>query len=215
MDFAKIRKDYEHTGIDESRMQSDPIEELRLWVQLATENSPGKWFESNAMALATCDLEGRPTCRMVLLKGIVPEGIRFFTNYESLKGRQLAANPRAAVAFHWPYLGRQVRVEGSTEKTDRQVSQAYFHSRPRGAQIGASVSAQSTEVDSWTVLEDRAAKLDSELAHQQVPLPDHWGGYLLKPTRFEFWQGKPDRLHNRICYQLQDDGSWRRFRLSP
>lgn len=178
------------------------------------ENLPGKWFEPNAMALATADKTGRVSVRYVLLKGIVAEGIRFFTNYDSDKGKQLASNARCSVAFHWPYLGRQVRIEGAVEKTTREVSEEYFHSRPRGSQIGAAVSPQSASIGLRTELEEKREAMLKTLGDSPVPLPENWGGYLIRPDRFEFWQGRRDRLHDRIVYKLEN-GRWEIVRLAP
>jgi pyridoxamine 5'-phosphate oxidase len=148
-----------------------------------------------------------------LLKSIEDDGLRFFTNYESTKGQQLSANPRAAVALHWPYLGRQIRVEGQVEKTSREVSEAYFHSRPRGSQLGAAASQQSAVIESRSDLDQQRNRLDFQFKDQPIPLPDNWGGYLLKPSLIEFWQGRLDRLHDRIVYEF--DGSWDWNRRSP
>ena len=214
MDFHDIRKEYENLGIDEASLLESPIEQFRNWYDLAVEKSPGKWFEANAMSLATSDGAGNVSNRYVLLKQILDEGIQFFTNYESQKGRQLKANPNCAVAFHWPYLGRQVRIEGAVEKTSKEVSEAYFHSRPRGSQIGAAASLQSSVVETRELLDEQRRKLGQDYEGQSVPLPEYWGGYLIRPRRFEFWQGRLDRLHDRIVFE-NHDGHWSRSRLSP
>ena len=213
MDFEAIRKEYENQGIDEKLLPNEPISLLREWYQLAVEKRPGKWLEPNAMSLATADRNGHVTNRYVLLKSIEDDGLRFFTNYESTKGQQLSANPRAAVALHWPYLGRQIRVEGQVEKTSRVVSEAYFHSRPRGSQLGAAASQQSAVIESRSDLDQQRKRLDIQFKDQLIPLPDNWGGYLLKPSLIEFWQGRLDRLHDRIVYEF--DGSWDWNRRSP
>lgn len=213
MDFQKLRKEYESAGISESELPENPLDCFREWIELATKDCPGSWFEPNAMTLATSDLTGNVTARIVLLKGITSEGLQFFTNYESAKGRQLFGNPRASLVFHWPYLGRQVRIEGIVQKTSREVSENYFHSRPRGSQIGAVVSQQSAPVDRdalWREAEELAAKYEGT----SIPLPENWGGYLLNPSRFEFWQGRLNRLHDRIVFE-QSGGQWGRQRLSP
>jgi len=216
MDFQAIRKEYENRGIDETGLPEMPMDLFRDWYQLAVEKCPGRWMEPNAMALATADLKGNASNRYVLMKHIEDDGIQFFTNYESEKGKQLAANPKCAVAFHWPYLGRQVRMVGEVEKTSREVSEKYFHSRPRGSQIGASASRQSSVVESRSQLDEDRKQLDAKFADQPVPVPETWGGYLIRVDRFEFWQGRLDRLHDRIVYSFdKDSGVWSRVRLSP
>ena len=215
MDFQALRKEYEDQGLNLEDLGNDPIRILQDWMQEATEKSPGRWFEPNAMSLATSDLNGNVTVRLVLLKGICEEGIQFFTNYDSAKGRQLAENPRAAVALHWAYLGRQIRIEGVTEKTSRQVSDEYFHSRPVGAQLSASVSKQSRVVPSRQALEQEKQLLISEVGAGPVTLPDDWGGYLLRPDRFEFWQGRSDRLHDRVVLLRNESDEWEVVRLAP
>ena len=167
------------------------------------------------MSLATSDLKGNVTVRVVLLKGIHADGVQFFTNYDSIKGKQLAENPRAAVVLHWPYLGRQVRIECVTEKTSRSTSEEYFHSRPVGAQLSASVSRQSTLLPSRAELEQQKNLLATVVADGPVPLPDDWGGYLLRPDRFEFWQGQSDRLHARVVFAANESGSWDVVLLAP
>lgn len=214
MDFDSIRKEYESQGLDRATFSDDPLAQFRTWYDVAVENLPGKWFEPNAMALATADKTGRVSVRYVLLKGIVAEGIRFFTNYDSDKGKQLASNARCSVAFHWPYLGRQVRIEGAVEKTTREVSEEYFHSRPRGSQIGAAVSPQSASIGLRTELEEKREAMLKTLGDSPVPLPENWGGYLIRPDRFEFWQGRRDRLHDRIVYKLENS-RWEIVRLAP
>lgn len=213
--FDQIRKEYADQGIDESSLPKDPIELFRQWYAVAEQNQPGQWVEANAMSLATAGKDGRVSNRYVLLKGVDDDGIRFYSNYDSNKGRQIADNARAAVAFLWAYLGRQVRFEGSIAKTSREDSEQYFHSRPRGSQLGACASTQSSEVESWETLGQRKAELESQYADQEIPLPDNWGGYKIVPDRIEFWQGRSNRLHDRIVYELQADRTWRRFRISP
>jgi pyridoxamine-phosphate oxidase len=214
MDFQAIRKEYENQGIDEALLPENPIELFRSWYEVAVAKSPGKWMEPNVMSLATSDMTGHVTNRYVLLKHIEDNGIQFFTNYDSTKGKQLAENPQCSVAFHWPYLGRQVRMEGKVEKTSRDVSEKYFHSRPRGSQIGAAASLQSSEVESRKYLDDQRQKLTEKYEGQAIPLPENWGGYLIVPARIEFWQGRLDRLHDRVVYRANNEG-WTRCRLSP
>jgi pyridoxamine 5'-phosphate oxidase len=213
MDFQQLRNKHESAGINASEMPENPLDCLHDWFDLAKKHCPGRWFEPDAMTLATCDLSGRVTARIVLLKGITPEGIRFFTNYRSSKGQQLDINPQASVVFHWPYLSRQVRIEGSVEKTSRDESESYFHSRPRGSQIGALASQQSQPVER-EALSRVVERLENEYEGKTIPLPENWGGYLLKPVRFEFWQGRLNRLHDRIVYEKIGDG-WNCVRLSP
>lgn len=213
MDFKAIRKEYENTGIDEAQIPSDPIQLFREWYETAVEKCPGSWLEPNAMSLATTDLDGNVSNRYVLMKQVEDNGIQFFTNYDSYKSSQILANPKAAVAFHWPYLGRQVRIEGAVEKTTKAVSEAYFHSRPRGSQISAVSSKQSTVVESRQLLDDQRARLEEQYDGMSVPLPENWGGYLLKPSKIEFWQGRLDRLHDRIVFRFETEWNWQR--LSP
>jgi len=213
--FDQIRKEYADQGIDESSLPKDPMGLFRQWYAVAEQNQPGDWVEANAMSLATAGKNGRVSNRYVLLKGVDDDGIRFYSNYDSNKGRQIADNARAAAAFLWAYLGQQVRLEGSIAKTSREDSEQYFHSRPRGSQLGACASTQSSEVESWEVLGQRKAELENQFADLEIPLPDNWGGYKIVPDRIEFWQGRSNRLHDRIVYELQADKTWRRFRISP
>ena len=214
MDFQAIRKEYEDSGIDADASNDCPIKQLELWLEEATEKSPGRWFETNAMALATAGMDGRVSVRQVLLKGITTGGVRFFTNYDSAKGQQLAENPSCSAALHWPHLGRQVRISGKAEKTSRKVSEDYFHSRPRRAQLSATISSQSAIIESHNQLQNRLDELEAELSGQPVPLPQNWGGYLIRPTEFEFWQGRTNRLHDRVVYRGSTD-DWQKFLLSP
>lgn len=213
-DFQKIRKEYEDNGIDIHDLDPLPLRQLELWMDAANSCSPGRWFETNAMALATADENGNVGARYVLLKGIDDDGILFFTNYDSEKGQQLAVNPNCSVALHWPFMGRQIRIQGSATKTSQEVSEKYFHSRPRSAQIGAAVSNQSKQLSSRQELEERVAAYTNEIGDAEVPRPDHWGGYKIHPVRFEFWQGRTSRLHDRIVYQ-KDGKNWSKFRLAP
>lgn len=219
MDFKELRKEYETHGIDDSELNADPFQTFRLWMQSATDACPGTWYEPNAMTLATAGLDGLVTARTVLLKAIDEESIRFYSNYESTKGKQLAENHNAAVTFHWAWLGRQVHMRGSVEKTSREDSESYFHSRPRGSQLAALASQQSSRIESREQLEKIRAALESKHEGQPVPLPDNWGGYRLTPVTIEFWQGRLDRMHDRAVYQKEsgEKGSdaWERFRIAP
>lgn len=215
IDFKELRKEYETQGIDDAEMLDDPIKTFRNWFAVATEKCDESLVEANAMTLATADRSGLVTSRVVLLKGVDADAIRFYSNYESTKGKQLAENPQASVNFHWAYLGRQVRMRGGVAKTSRADSETYFHSRPRGSQIGAAVSQQSSVIDSREQLEQKRAELESKYEGQPVPLPDNWGGYALTPVVIEFWQGRSDRLHDRVVYEKAADGTWTRCRISP
>lgn len=214
MDLDQLRKEYSTSGIDIPEMDADPFTQFQTWFDLSISTSPGRWYEANAMTLATCGESGRPAARTVLLKGISPAGFEFFTNYESAKGQQLAENPNAGLLFHWPWMDRQIRIEGSVRMTSRERSMEYFHSRPRGAQIGACASRQSAPIESREALDRCRIELEKQYEDLPVPLPDHWGGYILAPARLEFWQGRLDRLHDRIVYQAHAK-TWKLSRLSP
>ncbi len=166
------------------------------------------------MTLATVDAEGMPSARIVLLKGFDARGFVFFTNYDSHKGEELAKTPRAALVFFWPELERQVRIRGAVERVSREESESYFHSRPPGSQLGAWASAQSTVIPSRQVLEDRLAALEVQYRDSEVPVPPHWGGFRVAPNTIELWQGRPNRLHDRLL-STRDGQSWRRERLAP
>ena len=213
MDFQAIRKEYEDAGVDIADLDDVPLIEFRKWLDVATRTAPSELFESNAMAVATCGKDGQPSVRWLLLKGITDTGIKFYTNYDSAKANDLNENPKASVAFHWPWLGRQVRMEGMVAKTSREDSEQYFHSRPRGSQLGAAASPQSRVIESRAELEVLRDELDSACG-EVVPLPENWGGYELTLERVEFWQGRRDRLHDRIVFQRLN-GTWEKQRLAP
>ena len=216
MDFAAIRKEYETQGLELDQMDNDPITEFKSWFSLAVSKSPGEWYEPNAMTLATSDLRGRVTARIVLLKEIRDGELMFFSNYLSDKAEQISERDTAALCFHWPYLARQIRVEGRARKSSTEDSLAYFHSRPRGAQIGAWASAQSSKIESRAELETRVKEIDLQFSGQPIPLPPFWGGYRVTPTRLEFWQGRVDRLHDRFAYIYDPIAKcWMRQRLAP
>lgn len=215
MDFKALRKEYETSGFGPDDLSDDPMNAFERWYTEAIEQSPGDWFEPNAMVLSTGESSGRVSSRWVLLKGVVADGFKFYTNYHSDKGQQIESNPNVALAFHWPYLGRQLRIEGIAEKTSKDDSQTYFHSRPRGSQIGALVSRQSQIIQSRAELEQVRDQLELDFADREIPLPDNWGGFLVKPDRFEFWQGRLDRLHDRIAYISDGSSGWTKVRLSP
>lgn len=217
MDYQAIRKEYATHGLERKDLDPDPWVAFQNWLDSATQQAPGSWFESNGMALATADASGRVSVRWVLLKGVTHEGLQFFTNYRSEKARQMDENPHAAVAFHWPYLDRQLRVEGVVAKTSPEVSRKYFYSRPRGSQLGAAISPQSVVIESRAELEEKKGTLDASLGTQPVPFPEHWGGYVLRPLQFEFWQGRLDRMHDRIVYRRSsvESSEWEQVRLAP
>ncbi len=206
-----LRIDYGRGHLEEGDVLADPVEQFARW--FADAQAAGV-PEANAMTVATADATGMPSARVVLLKGFDARGFAFFTNYDSRKGRELDANPRASICFYWQPLERQVRVEGRVERTSRAESEAYFRSRPVSAQVGAWVSRQSEMITGRDALERREAELTARFADGPVPLPDFWGGYRVVPQRVEFWQGRPSRLHDRLLY-TQTDAGWTLRRLSP
>src|SRR5438132_9325141 len=196
---------YEHAarGLRRSDLSSDPIKQFGNWFTAAIEAGIR---DVNAMSLATAGPGARPSVRIVLLKSFDQDGFVFFTNYESEKGKQLDANPYAALAFYWIELDRQIRISGKVEKTSREESQSYFHSRPRGSQLGAWVSRQSEVIDARRILDARLAEMEERFTGREVELPPHWGGYRIVPETFEFWQGRANRLHDRFRYTPAKDG---------
>lgn len=209
-DLAALRAEYELGGLDESDLTADPLELFRSWFAAARAAGIG---EPNAMVLSTV-ADGAPSSRTVLLKGIEEDGLVFFTNYHSRKGRELAANPACSLLFGWYGLQRQVRVEGTAVQTSRSVTEAYFASRPRGSQLGAWASAQSEPVADRATLEAAYREAEERFAGQEIPPPPHWGGYLVRPVLIEFWQGRGARLHDRLVYRRTDSG-WGTERLMP
>jgi pyridoxamine 5'-phosphate oxidase len=205
---------YEHAarGLRRRDLDPDPIKQFSNWFTAAIE---AEIRDVNAMSLATAGRDGKPTVRIVLLKGFDQDGFVFFTNYESEKGVQLEANPYAALAFYWIELDRQIRISGKAEKTSREESERYFRSRPIGSQLGAWASRQSEVLDGRRVLDARMAEMTERFGDKPIPLPPHWGGYRVIPDMMEFWQGRPNRLHDRFRYRLQSDGSWLIERLAP
>lgn len=210
MTIADLRRDYTQAGLTEADAGDDPLALFRRWFETALS---AKLPEPNAMALATVSPDGRPANRIVLLKGI-DHGLTFFTNYLSRKARELDANPRAAVVFLWDELERQVRIEGTVEKVTPRESDDYYHSRPLGSRLGAWASEQSEVIEGREILERQQAELLAKYPDGNVPRPPHWGGYRLLPDAFEFWQGRPSRLHDRLRFRKRADG-WLRERLSP
>ena len=208
--LSDLRKDYSLAGLHESDLDPDPFEQFKRWF---AEAQTAKGHEPNAMTLATASPDGRPSARTVLLKGL-DHGFIFYTNYESAKGRDLETNSEAELLFFWPELERQVRVHGAVERLMRELSAAYFHSRPRGNQIGASVSPQSKVIPSREMLEEQYARYETEFDGRELPLPDDWGGYRVVPESIEFWQGRKSRLHDRLRY-VRNDETWLIERLAP
>ena len=231
MALADIRREYSLGGLARADLDANPLAQFDQWFLQAS--AGGRWrkigialyklwhailghapLDVNAMTLATVDQAGRPSARTVLLKGVDERGFVFFTNYDSRKGLELAENPKAALTFYWADLGRQVCVAGAVSKLSHDESEAYFKSRPRGSNLAAWASPQSSVIPDRSVLEKRwnamAAKFSGD-----VPLPGNWGGYVLKPERIEFWQGRLNRLHDRFCYTLQPGGVWKLERLAP
>ncbi len=234
MNLSDFREDYRRDALDREALDANPLAQFEAWFLQATgEKSQSRWSkigvalyklwsaicnhrpaDVNAMTLATVDSEGKPSTRTVLLKTVDERGFIFFTNYDSRKGRELAENPNAALTFFWPELERQICVAGKVQKISAQESAAYFHSRPRGSQIGAWASQQSEVVPDRSSLEKKWREIEARFP-DKIPLPENWGGFVLAPERIEFWQGRPSRLHDRFCYAKQADGSWRIERLSP
>jgi len=210
--LAELRQEYSQQGLQESEVDRDPIIQFERWFNQALE---AQLREPNAMTLATVTTEGRPAARVVLLKGFDHRGFVFYTNYTSRKGQELAQTPFAALVFWWADLERQVRIEGAVEKVAAQESDAYFHSRPRGSRLGAWASDQSQVVADRAALEERLRTLEEKYRDQEIPRPPHWGGYRLIPSVIEFWQGRPNRLHDRLRYSRQEDNHWLIERLAP
>ena len=234
MNLGDFREDYRHGALDRAQLQADPLAQFEAWFRdAAGEQAQSRWRkigialyklwsalcnhrppDSNAMTLATADKNGKPSSRTVLLKSVDGRGFVFFTNYDSRKGRELAENAGAALTFFWSELERQVCVAVTVTKLPVEESGKYFKSRPRGSQIGAWASHQSEVVPDRAALENAWHELELKFPGE-VPLPPHWGGYVLKPERIEFWQGRPSRLHDRFSYTQSPDGSWKIERLAP
>jgi len=210
--IADIRKEYRLKKLSEADAHENAIVQFDLWWKEAMDSEID---EVNAMTLATASSDGVPAARIVLLKGYHGRGFQFFSNYNSFKGHHLEENPRACLVFFWKELERQVRITGLVEKSGEKESDEYFNSRPAGSRIGAWASPQSEVIESSKWLIDRASELEKRYAHTEIPRPPHWGGYLVKPVTIEFWQGRPDRLHDRLLYTLLEDGKWGVERLAP
>jgi len=209
--MAAQRQEYSVQGLRRIDLDPDPFKQFGTWFTAAVEAGVR---DVNAMTLATISPDGQPTGRVVLLKGYGHDGFVFYTNYHSEKGQHLEKNPRAGLVILWKELERQVRIDGVVQKIPREESIRYFHSRPVGSQLGAWVSHQSEVIDARRVLDARLAELTERFAGQEIPLPPHWGGYRVRPDRFEFWQGRPNRLHDRFRY-TREDKSWRLERIAP
>ena len=213
LSLADMRRQYTRDGLDEAQAPDEPLALFERWMQQArdTESPP---VEANSMVLATVDPQGRPHARVLLLKGFDKNGFVFFGNYDSAKGRDLAVNSWAAMTFFWPGLERQVRIEGQVHRLAPALSDAYFNSRPVASRLGAWASPQSSPVEGRAALEVSLAQVQQRFPDPPVPRPEHWGGYCLCPERLEFWQGRADRLHDRLDYRLRA-GIWQRSRLAP
>jgi pyridoxamine 5'-phosphate oxidase len=207
-----LRLEYRRARLLEGEVDPDPFVTFAAWYHAAQESET---YEPNGMTLATVGADGHPSARVVLLRQIDARGFCFFTNYESRKGQEIEANPWVALLFWWGRLERQVRIEGQVERMTDAESDAYYHSRPKGSRLGAWVSAQSQIIPNRQLLEDQLAALEREYADKEPPRPPHWGGYRVVPNLFEFWQGGPHRLHDRLRYVRQEDGIWQIERLAP
>jgi len=209
---ADIRRDYKLQTLSEKDVAEHPIRQFDKWWEQAINSNID---EVNAMTLATVSKGGQPSARIVLLKGYDDNGFVFFTNYNSRKGHELQDNNKACLVFFWKELERQIRIEGSIQKISAKDSDAYFTSRPTLSKVGAWASPQSETVPSRTYLEDRLNEMEKNFDGKEIQRPEHWGGYTLQPNYIEFWQGREGRLHDRICYKLDDDGKWSTARLAP
>ncbi len=210
--LADIRSEYSKQELSKASINKNPILQFNSWFNECMDSEVS---EPTAMHLATATKDGRPSSRIVLLKEVTDEGFVFYTNYQSRKGLELEQNPHASICFFWQELERQVRAEGFVERTDPDISNGYFASRPRGSQIGAWTSPQSNVIKNRTILEEREKQIAERFDNKEVPRPAQWGGYVLFPTTIEFWQGRPNRLHDRIRYHLNDGGDWVVDRLAP
>jgi pyridoxamine 5'-phosphate oxidase len=210
--ISKTRIEYTKGALDESHVASSPVEQFKVWFAQAQDSEA---HEPNACAVATVGVDGKPSLRMVLLKAFDDRGFTFFTNYDSTKGKQLAANAHAAMTFYWPNVERQVRIEGVVEQLTDAENDAYFYSRPRDSQFGSAVSTQSRVAGSREELEKAMEELRQRVGDGPVPRPPHWGGYRISPVMIEFWQGRENRLHDRIRFRLQSSGTWSIDRLWP
>ena len=212
MSIGHIRRDYSKHGLEWDDLNSDPLSQFQTWFQEAIATIGD---DANAMTLATAARNGVPSARIVLLKGVDERGFQFFTNYTSRKACELEANPHAALVFYWAPLERQVCITGETQRLSREESVEYFRSRPRGSRLGAWASSQGQVIADRQQLEERFRELEETYPHDDIPTPEDWGGFVLAPRRIEFWQGRPNRLHDRFAYTQKEDGHWRIDRLAP
>jgi pyridoxamine 5'-phosphate oxidase len=211
IDISKLRRSYSLKELSENLVSSDPFSQFSLWMNEAMNS---KLLDPHAMTLATTTKDGIPSARIVLLRGFNKKGFVFYTNYESLKAKDLMANPNASLLFFWVELERQVRISGKVKKVSQKESEKYFNSRPREHQLGAWASKQSSVIINREVLEKQFEELKIRFENQKIPLPQFWGGYRVIPYKMEFWQGRENRLHDRVCYTL-DSGHWKIERLAP
>ena len=210
--LADLRKSYERDELDEASCADDPLRQFEVWLEQAIK---AQLPEPNAMTLATASADGIPSARMVLLKGMDERGFVFYTNYESQKGEELEENPHAALVFYWADLERQVRISGTVSKVSREETEAYFATRPKSSQLSAWASEQSTVLPSRKTLEEQVTALEQWYEGQEISAPPYWGGYRVSPEIIEFWQGRPNRLHDRLVYTKTDEGKWEIERLAP
>ena len=212
-DLGNYRKSYDKGSLLESGISDNPLELFQKWFSEVDQHFPQD--ETNAMTLSTLGLDGFPRGRVVLLKKYTQQGFIFYTNYESEKGKSIIDHPKVSLSFHWAGAERQVIIKGKAEKIAADVSDGYFESRPRGSQLGAHASQQSSVVPNRETLENQLAELETKFENKPIPRPEFWGGFIIKPIEIEFWQGRANRLHDRIRYQLQADFNWKIERLSP
>ncbi len=212
-DLGNYRKTYEKSALTEGSISDNPMELFQKWFY-EVEASQGL-DEPNAMSVSTMGLDGYPKTRVVLLKKYTHEGFIFYTNYESEKGKAITYNPNVCLSFFWPNLERQIIIKGKAEKIAKNLSDGYFESRPEGSKLGAIVSEQSSVIPSREILEDKLKELEIAYRNKEIERPDYWGGYLVRPISLEFWQGRPNRLHDRIRYTLQENYDWQIERLAP
>lgn len=210
--LSKMRKEYNAGSLHEGAMAPDPFDQFKIWFDAAISSGQS---EPNAMVIASASTNGIPSARVVLLKELTNKGFVFYTNYMSRKGQELMANPHAAALFDWHEMERQIRIEGTVEKVDAAESDAYFNIRPDDAKIGAWSSPQSSVVSGREELESLQKKYTAQFAGKEIPRPPHWGGFIILPTMIEFWQGRPNRMHDRIVYIRTDNGEWKLQRLAP